>query len=47
MKGVEKLQTVEWAVAAAVAVKKLPHTLDTPAMVVEVAGAVCSAAISR
>ena len=47
LKGVAKLQVVEWAVAEAVAVQKLPQTLDTPEIVDEEAGAVCSAAISR
>ena len=47
MNGVAKLQRVAWAVPDVVAVQKEPQILDTPAMVVEVAGAVCRAAISR
>ena len=47
LKGLAKLQVVAWAVPVEVAVQKLPHILDTPLMSVEVAGAVCRAAISR
>ena len=47
LNGVAKLQRVAWAVPDVVAEKMLPQILDTPAMVVEVAGDVCRAAISR
>ena len=47
LKGVAKLQVVACAVPVDVPVQKLPQIRDTPAMVVEVAGAVCRAAISR
>ena len=47
LKGLAKLQVVAWAVPVEVAVQKLPQILETPLMSVEVAGAVCRAAISR
>ena len=47
LNGVAKLQVVVWAVAVEEAAQKLPQILETPAIVVEVAGVFWSAAISR